>query len=334
MFDYYAQPMSMQIDLAEKEKEHYRTIADYETEVMPIWQLLLNLDMDAFAKKFSDRWHKPYKPWIKVATWDKRNRHRYVRCLHASKTVRSGYEELKWHRKYWYKALMHIVENDILLVTDKKHFWANQLRSISMHLKHDVGLDAAQRGTNYLSLEGLYSKSGVPEWRKSNVIARIKEFKGGQFLRNSHERWDHMGQLWAYIDLFRLAWEKFHEFERATTISGAEIVVETAHQNSTPAAVPLTLRQVALLHIFAKKPAIKRDSRADAIARAEGHTSGPKLYDHYRKLSKKTGITGMEGDELPSMINDIEVVLLRLDAAHQQGAKDALEVLRAKEGKI
>jgi hypothetical protein len=94
------------------------------------------------------------------------------------------------------------------------------------------------------------------------------------------------------------------------------------------------LRQVALLHLYEKRPAIKRDQRANELAQQYGHRSGQKLYEYYRKLSKPTGITGLEGNELPSIIADIQAVLPLLSGIPKQIALAHLQTLKAKQQQI
>lgn len=93
----------------------------------------------------------------------------------------------------------------------------------------------------------------------------------------------------------------------------------------------LGLRQIALLYFFDKsKPNIKRDSRATEIAISWGHTSGAKLYDHFRVVKQEQGITGATGKELPSMIEDIEAILPLLVEPYKKEALKALNKLQLK----
>jgi len=212
-------PTSQQaMELTEEANQHYRNIADYNKEVLPIWQLLLDLDMETFAQKFSDQWHKPYKHLGRIAVWDKRNRYRYVRCLHAAKTIRSGYEDIQWHRKRRYDTIVRNIEKDLAALSDssQRHFWAKQLLSASMALKRETGLFYAQQGSNVVTPQGMYWQSNISEWQKNNIIVRIKEFKGGRFAWYNDPAWVQIGHLWADIDRFQLAWAKFSGFENTT----------------------------------------------------------------------------------------------------------------------
>ena len=122
-----------------------------------------------------------------------------------------------------------------------------------------------------------------------------------------------------YVGYFFDCWNKFREYEQVLPAT-----MEPAATGN------LGLRQVALLHIYEGKPAIKRDERANELARQHGHASGAKLYDHYRKLSKQTGITGVEGAEVPKLILDIEAVLPLLSGAPEQAARAHLQTLKTK----
>jgi hypothetical protein len=100
----------------------------------------------------------------------------------------------------------------------------------------------------------------------------------------------------------------------------------TAPRASRPAA-HLSLRQVALLHIY---QSLVIPKAADEIARKYGHTSGAKLYEHYRKLSHRTGRTGVEGQQLLPMLGDIAAVIPHLDGVARQNAENELQTLNAK----
>ena len=150
-----------------------------------------------------------------------------------------------------------------------------------------------------------------------------------------------VGKIAAELAHFSQLLATFHEKERP---DAASLLPDTTRQphagasGDTPESAPppaqLSLRQVALLYIFNRKPAIKRDERANEIARQYGHNSGARLYGHYCKLSKPTGITGLEGKEIPDAIKAIEGILPLLFEAPKQAANEALRVLRVKDNKI
>ncbi|QDA60005.1 hypothetical protein [Hymenobacter jejuensis] len=164
--------------------------------------------MEAFAKKFSTCWYTPAQ----------------------NKNRRSGYQEIKRSRKQRYDAEVRIHEKEIALVNDERHYWAKELRFVSLRLKHQTGLDTAEQGRHNLTAYGVGWQSRVPEWQKDNLITRIKQFKVGRlssiFSGTDVQAWHYLGHLWATIDLFRLAWNKFHEGEQPT-------------QGPSPAAAPV-----------------------------------------------------------------------------------------------
>lgn len=95
-------------------------------------------------------------------------------------------------------------------------------------------------------------------------------------------------------------------------------------------AAQLTLRQVALLHIYTGQPVPK--SGADEIARRYGHRGGPRLYEHYRKLvgmpHNRTGVTGRA---VAPMAEDITVVIAHLTGSARQQAESERRTLETKE---
>jgi hypothetical protein len=111
------------------------------------------------------------------------------------------------------------------------------------------------------------------------------------------------------------------------------IINETA-VDTTDLAVPhieFTARRVVLLHIFNCKPPIRLDDRTHELGRSYGFRNGRNIYDHYVKLSKPTGITGMEGKELPSIISDIKAVLPLVEDRYKKDACDKLNELTIKQ---
>ena len=91
----------------------------------------------------------------------------------------------------------------------------------------------------------------------------------------------------------------------------------------------LTLRQVALLHIYKGKVIPKA---ADAIAKEYGHQSGAKLYSHYLTVSQRAGRTGedIEGQKLAPMIKTIKGLIPHLSGPARQQAESELQTLEAR----
>jgi hypothetical protein len=96
-----------------------------------------------------------------------------------------------------------------------------------------------------------------------------------------------------------------------------------------PGAGQLSLRQVALLHVYEGKVIPKA---ADAIAQLYGHKSGAKLYAHYLTVSQRAGRTGVDiaGQKLAPMIKDIAAVIDRLTGSVRQLAESELQTLEAR----
>jgi hypothetical protein len=91
----------------------------------------------------------------------------------------------------------------------------------------------------------------------------------------------------------------------------------------------LSLRQVALLHIY--QGHIIADKEANAIAQQYGHQSGPKLYEHFRKLVRPSQRIGVEGKMLAPLIADVTKVIAHLAGTPRQQAERELQTLQAKE---
>ena len=73
---------------------------------------------------------------------------------------------------------------------------------------------------------------------------------------------------------------------------------------------------------------------ADQLARHYGHTSGAKLYEHYRKLLRQADRTGFEGSQLTPIIADITKIIPRLSSEAQvRAVKDRQTLLAKKEEK-
>jgi len=131
----------------------------------------------------------------------------------------------------------------------------------------------------------------------------------------------------------------YHEFlikRQAELLSASASSTHTKDTNTSTTAPPtkaekhsgkLSLRQVALLHIY---QSIVIPKAADEIARKHGHTSGAKLYEHYRKLSHRTGRIGVEGQQLAPMLGDIVAVIPHLTGIALQQAESELQTLNAK----
>ena len=111
------------------------------------------------------------------------------------------------------------------------------------------------------------------------------------------------------------------------TLVDADLPPAQALDAPTAATVKLSLRQVALLYVYEGKAIPKA---ADEIAQQHGHRSGAKLYEHYRKLIHHTGRTGVEGQQLAPMINDIAAVIIRLAGKARQQAESELQTLKAR----
>ena len=103
-----------------------------------------------------------------------------------------------------------------------------------------------------------------------------------------------------------------------------------ASQPTNTAPSSLSLRQVALLTNYTGGSILK--SEADEIARRYGHTSGAKLYDHYRTVSQRAGRIGDEitGQKLGPMIADISAVIPHLTGPPRQQAERELQTLLAR----
>jgi hypothetical protein len=93
--------------------------------------------------------------------------------------------------------------------------------------------------------------------------------------------------------------------------------------------IRLTLRQVALLHIY--QGYIIHPKEANAIAKQYGYKSGPKLYDHFRKLVRPSQRIGVEEKMLAPMISDVTMVIAHLAGTARQQAENELQTLQAKE---
>ncbi|GAB3503645.1 hypothetical protein GCM10027341_33090 [Spirosoma knui] len=91
----------------------------------------------------------------------------------------------------------------------------------------------------------------------------------------------------------------------------------------------LSLRQVALLYIYQNK-CIKRDSRADDIAKRYGYNSGEKLYNHYRSLKDRNDRINVDGRVIKPLINDIEAVLPYLEKEQRKIAENELNTIKCK----
>lgn len=110
--------------------------------------------------------------------------------------------------------------------------------------------------------------------------------------------------------------------ELEATINSAPIPV------AAPKSVKLSLRQVALLHIY---QGFAIPTAADSIAHAHGHTSGKRLYELYTRFAH--GInnrTGVEGRAIRPMVSDISAVIPLLTGTSRQDAEKELQTLEAK----
>ncbi|GAB3728886.1 hypothetical protein GCM10027594_10930 [Hymenobacter agri] len=104
--------------------------------------------------------------------------------------------------------------------------------------------------------------------------------------------------------------------------------VAEANKPKAVDAPKLSLRQVALLYIY-KRQHIP-NSGANAIARANGHTSGEKLYKHYNNLSKNENRTCIDGRALQPLIKDVQAVLPWLSGQQKEYVESELKTLKSK----
>jgi hypothetical protein len=112
---------------------------------------------------------------------------------------------------------------------------------------------------------------------------------------------------------------------------GEEKLSDTASvSDECPDNKRLSLRQVALLHIYQKKPAIKDDTRATDLAERYGHASGQALYKRYRSVINTSDRVGVEDKAVAGMAKDIEAILHLLTGPGLQQAECELNTIRAK----
>lgn len=120
-------------------------------------------------------------------------------------------------------------------------------------------------------------------------------------------------------------------FMKATVITSmpatTSVVARPPEDATLVKSIGLTLRQVALLHIY-QGHIIPRE--AGEIARQYGHQSGQALYEHSRKLTLPSQRAGADGKALAPMIADITKVIAHLSGTARQQAESELQTLQAK----
>lgn len=90
----------------------------------------------------------------------------------------------------------------------------------------------------------------------------------------------------------------------------------------------LTLRQIALLHIYQDK--LINRSLANQIAQHYGHKSGEKLYKHYIKHTRTSDRTGIEGKQIDPVLKDINAIIHLLNERQKQQAESEIKTIKAK----
>ena len=91
----------------------------------------------------------------------------------------------------------------------------------------------------------------------------------------------------------------------------------------------LSLRQMALFQYFIGKP-IRKGDAADKLAAATGNKSAERLIRLYNEVSHLTGISGREGREILSMIDDLQAVRQIIDSEHLNKIDTYIQILERK----
>jgi hypothetical protein len=91
---------------------------------------------------------------------------------------------------------------------------------------------------------------------------------------------------------------------------------------------PLSLRQIALLHIFQSRVMTKNN--ADQKAQEYGHTSGEKLMKYYDEFSVSANRLQLDGKRIRPMIKDMTAILSQLSDEQQSRLTDEINLLRRK----
>ena len=167
----------------------------------------------------------------------------------------------------------------------------------------------------------------LPELKQ--VITEDDRQKLEQRLHNLTTHWQANSNVEVQAAI-RLISERLTELDTAQIKRDSMDNTTSSSANQVPAITRLSLSQIALLHIFNRRPVIKDDDRAKELARAHGLKSGTRLHRLYKKYTQPKGITGAEGRQLTHRINDIEKVLAYVDSKYQQDALDKLKQLEIK----
>jgi hypothetical protein len=292
----------------EKTDKNYRDDIDFEGLVLPIGTLIHELDMEAFAAQLAEV-HYPIN--------------KYDHYSYPGRTSLLGMEILHDSRNYRSQARHRLIlQEEPSIEKHKRAFWAKELRSAANSIKYNTGLITAEKGCFYLTSNGVIwrNTSTIDEWKEKNIIARIIGSTPVTFWdRQSLEK---IGSIWADIDWFNDAYQRFIDFEPQPRPS---------NELGNIAGLPmLTLQQIALLYAYEGKAIPKAD--ANEIAREYGHKSGGKLYDHYRTVCQRAGRVGDEirGQRLVPMIKNIKVVVPYLTGIQQRQAEIELQTLEAR----
>ncbi|WP_157887107.1 hypothetical protein [Hymenobacter sp. PAMC 26628] len=116
------------------------------------------------------------------------------------------------------------------------------------------------------------------------------------------------------------------------SLDSAEPTKPLVVQSVTETSRKLSIRQVALLHIYRGSAAIINDAKQVALdAGYKKPTSGQQLKGHYNKLSRQiSNRIGVEGKASTDMAKDISKVIPYLTGAAQQQAERELQTIKAK----
>ncbi|HEX8348375.1 MAG TPA: hypothetical protein VF598_00305 [Hymenobacter sp.] len=306
-------------EYATAENEHWRSVAGYD-QALKVFAQIRGLDLERVRAFHADRWHKESVAWFR-GEFDKPNK-----SERGSWT--GGFRDEKTHR--WRKIQRGQIQRDKSFLNPPIYSVPNPVDTVKAELEASLAHErqlytekaieeqaATLNRRKYLAERLKSTTDTLSYWLSTLVPATYPKPAGilsGAFGRGTTPAT--AGMIFAQIEYFR---QCLSEFEKA------EQELAPLQTNTS-----LSLRQVALLHIYQGKPPIKRDSRADEIAKNHGHTSGGRLYSLYNKLTKVIDRIGVEGDKIKPLIKDIEQVLPYLKGEQLKQAKNELQTLRAK----
>jgi hypothetical protein len=217
----------------------------------------------------------------------------------------------------------------IIYHPNHKTYWQNKIENTPLHL---IG-SRIDKDIALLNLE-MERHYGVTSFHAQDARYLLR------ILQERIHELNQEGLLHEYLHIIRrleAGIVELQEKERTLHFDQASSGVvqnEVQQDRSTDGQPLLTLRQIALLHIYQNKPSIKGIKRAREIAVEYGFTSGERLYTLFNQVRTIKDRINVEGRQVDHLIRAIEAVLPYLSEGQKKQANSELVTLRLKSRKL